>query len=95
MKLSNGVASNLWLASFRYYLGRMTASVHSFGSMLENSWEDIDSQTKHIIVKELRDAVERDNEDRARGSEYKHLGMNMDSNMWRQLLTKFTGEAVL
>ena len=90
MNLTKQDCSTLWVASFRYYLGRMTASTHDFGSMLKYNWEGLDDNTQYIIIKELREAVKRDDEDRARGVEYKHLGMSMDSSMWRDLLIKLS-----
>ena len=90
MNLTKQDYSTLWVASFRYYLGRMTDATHDFGSMLKYNWESLDGNTQYIIIKELREAVQRDDDDRARGVEYKHLGMTMDSNMWRELLIKLS-----
>ena len=94
MKLTEQEAGALWTASFRYYLGRMTIATHSYGEMLEKHWKDIPKYARKIILRDLEEAIVRDEEDRARKSDYKTLGMDMDSNMWRKLQMRFKEENV-
>jgi len=83
MKFSKDDLEMLWIGSFRYYLGRMTISTHSFSEMLVQHWGNIPDRAQFVIKRDLAEEIQRDDSDRERGSEHKALGHDCDSNMWR------------
>ena len=76
------------IAAFRYYLGRQTISVWSFGRWLENVWPSLCQGTRDIIQRELEEAFKRDAEDReqfiAGKTSFKifALGSDCDRRTW-------------
>lgn len=64
MSLRPDVESMLWIASTRYYLGRMTADVGTFCALLIGAWDKLDDHTRTIIRRSVASEFERD--DRAR-----------------------------
>lgn len=76
----------LWIGAFRYWLGRQTISVHSFCDEIIDGWENIPRQSKGVILRDLKEAVDSDNRDRRRGREVKTLGHDMDRAKWLQVL---------
>ena len=83
MKISTDDLDMLWIGSFRYYLGRMTISTHSFAESLVQHWGNIPERAKEVIKRDLDEEIKRDDRDRERGSEHKALGHDCDSKMWR------------
>jgi hypothetical protein len=61
--------------AFRYVLGRSTYAVHTVASALEDNWEDLEIDTRTLICKEIKTAIE---ENRA--------GMVVDMRMWQRLV---------
>jgi len=88
MKLKNDDLEMLWIGSFRYYLGRMTISVHSYCDTLIKHWKDIPERAQFVIRRDLAEAIEAD--DIARKSDkpnlYKALGHDCDSRKWREVM---------
>lgn len=74
----------LWIGSFRYYLGRMTISTHSYCDSLMRNWSAIPERAKHVILRELQEEIKRDDIDRESGKDYKALGHDCDSKKWRE-----------
>lgn len=73
------------IAAFRYYLGRMTISVWAFGQWLEKQWDKLDEGTRQIIARELEEAFERDDEQRANGEKFHRLGHDCDRATWSRI----------
>lgn len=86
----------LWIGAFRYYLGRMTYAVGDFTRALIVEWPNISDEVKSIILRELREAFERDS--RMRENPYPHtnasgcvclpLGMDCDRREWEKVLKR-------
>ena len=76
----------LWLGAFRYYLGRQTYAVSDFCELLAQEWSNLDSFTQTLILKELREAINKDDEDRLDGSRFHRLGDDCDRAEWLMLL---------
>lgn len=93
MKLDDQELATLWIASFRYYCGRMTLATHSFCGSLVRHWDSIPLHAKAIILEDLREDVQRDSESRARGDGHHPLGMDMDRAAWLDVLRHIEGES--
>lgn len=76
----------LWIGSFRYYLGRMTISVHSYCDSLVRNWENVPNRAKEVIKRDLAEEIKRDDMQRANGCEFKALGHDCDSQKWREVM---------
>ncbi len=76
----------LWIGSFRYYLGRMTISTHSYCETLMNNFHTIPKRAREVIKRDLAEEILRDDRDRERGSEHKALGHDCDSQKWREVM---------
>jgi hypothetical protein len=85
MNLSKDDLELLWIGSFRYFLGRMTISTHSFCDSIIKNWDEIPQRAQVIIERELFDAIERDDQDRKVCEDYKALGHDCDSQKWREV----------
>lgn len=73
------------IGAFRYYLGRMTISVWGFTQWLIKNWSRLDEGTRHIILREIDEAIVADDEDRARPeNSYKiyRMGHDCDRQSW-------------
>ena len=75
----------LWIGSFRYYLGRMTISTHSYCDSLMCNWGVIPNRAKVVIARDLGDAIKRDDDRRESGDAYRPLGHDCDSQKWREV----------
>jgi len=75
----------LWIGSFRYYLGRMTISTHSYCDSLMCNWGAIPERAKVVIIRDLEDAIKRDDDRMESGDAYKPLGHDCDSKKWREV----------
>ena len=87
---------DLWIGSFRYYLGRMTISVHSFCASLVKNWDNIPERAKFVIKKDLLEAIQCDDIDRhheiytGQLCDRKELGHDCDSYKWRDVYNKIS-----
>ena len=85
---------DLWIGAFRYYLGRMTISVHSFCDSLVKNWDSIPERAKFVIKRDLLEAIQHDDRDRhheidtGEMSYHKYLGHDCDSYKWRDVCNK-------
>lgn len=76
------------IGAFRYYLGRMTITVSGFCDWLCMNWVNLEEGTRNIIIREIEDAYQRDEDDRARAAEegkdrsWFPLGMDCDKAQW-------------
>ena len=85
MSLSKDDLELLWIGSFRYFLGRMTISTHSYCDSLMRNWSAIPDRAKFVIGRELFEAIERDDHDRKVCEDYNALGHDCDSQKWREV----------
>ena len=74
--------SDLVFWSFRYMLGRQSYAVSDFAERLALSWDTLDKRIQRLIQKELNEAFEKDDEDRALKMDYKTLGGDCDREAW-------------
>ena len=84
-KLTESDLNSLWVGAFRYYLGRMTISTHSFCSSLIDNWEQVPEQAQRVIKRDLLEEIKRDDEDRRVLRECRALGHDCDSQKWREV----------
>lgn len=92
MKLDDQELATLWIASFRYYCGRMTASVWGFCNQLIRHWPSIPHEARELIRVELRAEVRLDNASRATESKHHPLGMDCDRDDWLRVLRHIEGK---
>ncbi|MFW5872325.1 MAG: hypothetical protein ACOCUT_04385 [bacterium] len=80
-------ASFLVFHSFRYFLGRMTASTADFAERLASAWPLIDKQYQDLIRKELERQFELDDKIRQKINPNTHypLGMDCDRFAWEKV----------
>ena len=77
--------SDLVFWSFRYMLGRQSYAVSDFAERLALSWDTLDKRIQRLIQKELNEAFEKDDEDRALKRDYKSLGDDCDRRSWQKV----------
>lgn len=75
----------LWVGAFRYYIGRMTISVHHFCEVLVECWDDLPKKAKILIEKELLREISEDDLARLKGDRFRPLGQDVDSKEWRRV----------
>ena len=56
---------DLWLGATRYFLGRMTASVDSFCTLLIQEWATLPVAVRGLIRRDVEEAFFRDDHQRA------------------------------
>lgn len=95
MSLRPDVESMLWIASTRYYLGRMSYAVGDFCGHLIAAWPTLDDSTRNIIRRDVESEFERD--DRMRDGWHNStdphdrkplrfpLGMDCDRAEWEKV----------
>lgn len=85
------VESMLWIASTRYYLGRMSYAVGDFCSHLIGAWPRLDDNTRDVIRRDVESEFERDDVARHTrmhdpGSRIPFaLGMDCDRAEWEKV----------
>lgn len=85
----HGDLNDLVFFSFRYFLGRMSASVSGFTESLIVAWPHLNEKTKNQIKKELRKAIEEDDkmrDDPVCSPSYYPLGMDCDRECWDKVM---------
>jgi hypothetical protein len=88
--------TTLWLGALRYYIGRRTAGVSDFTSLLIEKWPTLPIETQNFINRDLEEAFTRD--DRARenfawnGSKMWALGDDCDRVCWEQVRRLWTDD---
>jgi hypothetical protein len=78
------------LATVRYCLGRRTYVVGECRDWLIANWQDIGPRMQKLIEQEVEDEFRRDDEARARGSDYKPLGWDCDRREWGRVRELWT-----
>lgn len=79
------------VAAVRYCLGRMSYIVGDCADWLCQQWPNIKPSMRAVIERDIREAVQRDDEARERGDTYKPLGMDMDREQWLRVLAMIDG----
>lgn len=76
------------IAAFRYCLGRKSYIVEDCGDWLIQQWDEIRPNAQHVIERDLREAIQRDDEHRRNwaGTDHAPLGMDMDRAVWLNVL---------
>ena len=70
-------------AAFRYYMGRRTISTHSFIDGLEKCFPNIEEGYQTLILKELKEAVEWEAQDKLdKWPMHDPLGDDIDRKRW-------------
>lgn len=75
----------MFIAAFRYCLGRQTYIVGDCADWLIKTWPLLSDQTKAIIKRDLEDEFRRDDEARSDGHDYKPLGADCDRKQWARV----------
>jgi hypothetical protein len=90
MKLIYNFNRSIIVGATRYYLGRMTAAACVFAETLADNWDEIDEDSKSIIIRDIEGAFARDDEARAAGqTELLPLGMDCDRAAWDKVRAKW------
>jgi hypothetical protein len=74
------------LCAVRYCLGRRTYISYECREWLYDVWPDLPEKAKNLIKRDVDEAFNRDDEDRASGStQYKALGDDCDRREWEKV----------
>jgi hypothetical protein len=81
--------TTLWLGSLRYYIGRRTAGVSDFTSLLIQEWGNLPTETQDLIKRDLEREFDKDDQDRELfpqiGSKIWRLGDDCDRSQWEKV----------
>lgn len=91
--MNQDTLNDLWIGAFRYYLGRMTISVHSFCDSLVKEYDNIPDQAKSIIKRDLIEKFTEDDKarDKEKDPHFYPLGHDVDRAKWLEVLGVFSG----
>lgn len=78
---------NLWVGSFRYFLGRMTIAVSCYCDQLVKNWPRLDERIQVVIKRELEQAFIEDDLARKQADRVLPLGHDCDRNSWEKVRT--------
>ena len=79
-----GRADLMATAAVRYCLGRSSYIVGDCVDWLVANWQAFSPNCRAIVVRDLQEAMRRDDEARERGDQYLPLGMDMDRREWER-----------
>lgn len=74
------------VAAFRYCLGRSSYIVGDCADWLTDQWQNITPNMRHVIERDLREAIARDDQSRQDRTEHHALGMDMGRAVWLEVL---------
>ena len=87
--MNNTQQTTLWLGSLRYYIGRRTAGVSDFTSLLIQEWPNLSKETQDFIKRDLEREFYKDDQDRELfpqiGSKIWRLGDDCDRSQWEKV----------
>lgn len=83
--MSFGRGDLMAVAAVRYCLGRMSYIVGDCCEWLPQVWDTLEPNARTVILRDIDEAIKRDDEDREAGREYRRLGMDMDRAEWIKL----------
>ena len=78
LNLSGGEAQAIVLYAFRYCLTRCSYAVGDMCDFLRNRGQELDKYTKDLIIKEIKETIERDN----KGIEEQNFLMSQGEEEW-------------
>ena len=81
------------IAAFRYCLGRQTYIVGECTDWLVQIWPHLIESAREIIRRDVEEAFERDDLQRADGLTYKALGDDCDRERWERVRRLWDAEA--
>jgi hypothetical protein len=81
----------LWIGALQYYLGRQTISTHAFCDLLIAEHDALPDQVKLLVLRNLKEAFERDDRDREKERDCFELGHDVDRAKWLNVLSAFSG----
>ena len=79
-----GRADLMATAAVRYCLGRSSYIVGDCVDWLLANWERFEPGCRLVILRDISEAIQRDDEARERGDQYLPLGMDMDRREWER-----------
>lgn len=84
--MNNYQQTTLWLGSLHYYIGRRTAGVSDFTSLLIQEWSNLPTETQNFIKRDLEREFDKDDRDRenfaGNGPKMWRLGDDCDRFEW-------------
>lgn len=78
-------AKALFVGMQRYAIGRMSYFPSWACEIITRHWDVLNEGTRECIRRDVEEAIQRDNDARERGEEYKPLGMDCDRATWIRL----------
>lgn len=78
----NKNAEILYIAANRYHLGRASFAVAEWCELLIMNWLSLPERAQIVIKRDIKAELDRDNEARKSGSDWKPLGMDCDRAQW-------------
>ena len=89
----------LWLGATRYFLGRMTASVDSFCTLLIQEWATLPMAVRGLIRRDVEEAFSRDDFQRENqwmkpSTSLYALGHDCDRDSWTRVRQLWTMDQV-
>jgi hypothetical protein len=82
----------LLISSQRYCIGRTSYIVGWWCESLIRAWPSVPENTKEILKRDLREAIEDDDRARADGETYLPLGHKCDRKAWEALWQRMRQE---
>jgi hypothetical protein len=73
------------VAAFRYCCGRQTYIVSDCADWLIAQWPRLAPNARAVIQRDLEEDFRRDDNARAKGSDYKPLGADCDRQQWERV----------
>lgn len=85
-------AHPLIIGAARYYMGRMTIQACHFAEYeLARAWPHLPPGTRTVLQRDIEQAFERDDQDRAEGRQVKELGWDCDRAAWAKVRAHWHG----
>ena len=86
--MTDAEKTTVYLGATRYYLGRSSYAVKDFCEVLKNVWANLPDGCKRLIIREVDEAIARDNLVRAEARRPSWaifpLGMDIDRDQWME-----------
>ena len=89
-----GRADLMVTAAVRYCLGRSSYIVGDCVDWLLANWERFEPGCRLVILRDISEAIQRDDEARERGDQYLPLGMDMDRREWERAIAQIGGSTL-
>ena len=86
-----GRAGLMAIAAFRYCLGRSSYIVGDCADWLGHKWPTLPPNVRTVIERDLREAIQRDDQSRQERDQHHPLGMDMDRRTWLGVMAMIEG----